>query len=131
MSPSLVDLIWRIKVPYNLSVAAEQAVLVTLEDREYLMKNVNLIVEERERMFGRLEAIPWLRPYPSAANFILCDVAGLEARAVRDELRQRGILIRYFNSPMLRNCIRISVGKPEDTKRLVTALNEIGAGVRG
>ena len=77
MAPSLIDLIWRIKVPYNLSVAAEQAVLVTLEDREALMRNVDLIVAERERLVGRLSAIPWLRPYPSTANFVLCDVAGI------------------------------------------------------
>lgn len=131
MSRSLVDLIWRIKVPYNLSVAAEQAVLASLEDRETLMRNVGLIVEERERMFGRLSAIPWLRPYPSSANFILCDVAGREARSVRDDLRKQGILIRYFDSPMLRNCIRVSVGKPEHTDRLIAALEQTGAGTRG
>jgi histidinol-phosphate aminotransferase len=131
MSPSLIDLIWRIKVPYNLSVAAEQAVLVSLEDRETLMRNVQLILGERERMFERLRAISWLRPYPSAANFILCDVSGIEARTVRDELRRQGILIRYFDSPMLRNCIRVSVGKPEHTDRLIEALDQIGGGVRG
>jgi histidinol-phosphate aminotransferase len=92
---------------------------------------VDLIVAERERMMERLSAIAWLRPYPSAANFVLCDVAGVPAREVRDELRSRGILIRYFDSPMLRNCIRVSVGKPGDTDRLIAALNQIGAGVRG
>jgi histidinol-phosphate aminotransferase len=131
MARQLLDLIWRIKVPYNLSVAGEQAVLATLRDTDRLMANVRLLVEERERMMERLEKIPWLRPYPSAANFILCDVAGHSPREVRDELRDRGILIRYFDSPMLRNCIRISVGKPEHTNRLIEALTEIGAGVRG
>jgi histidinol-phosphate aminotransferase len=58
-------------------------------------------------------------------------VAGMSAREVRDDLRSRGILIRYFDSPMLRNCIRVSVGKPGDTDRLIAAVNQIGAGVRG
>jgi len=129
MPRPLADLIWRIKVPYNLSVAAEQAVLATLEDTERLMANVRLVVAERERMSDLLRKIPWLRPYPSAANFILCDVSGVPARQVRDELRDRGIMIRYFDSPMLRNCIRISVGKPEHTDILVAALKEIGAAV--
>jgi len=131
MARSLVDLIWRIKVPYNLSVAAEQAVLVTLEDREALMRNVDLIVAERGRMVERLSTIPWLRPYPSTANFVLCDVAGMSAREIRDDLRSRGILIRYFDSPMLRNSIRVSVGKPGDTDRLIAALKLIGTSVRG
>jgi histidinol-phosphate aminotransferase len=131
MSPRLADVIWRTKVPYNLSVAAEQAVLATLEDTTELNANVAKLVEERGRMAQKLEAIPWLRVYPSQANFLLCDVAGLAAKEVRDELRNRGILIRYFDSPMLRNCIRISVGKPEHTDRVIEALTEIGAGVRG
>ena len=129
MPRPLVDLIWRIKVPYNLSVAAEQAVLATLQDTALLMENVRLIVAERERMAELLGKIPWLRPYPSVANFILCDVSGVPARQVRDQLRSRGIMIRYFDSPMLRNCIRISVGKPEHTDILVAALKEIGATV--
>jgi histidinol-phosphate aminotransferase len=131
MARSLLDLIWRIKVPYNVSVAAEQAVLATLEDADALMSNVRLIIDERERMMTRLTELPWLRPYPSAANFILCDVTGVAARDVREELRGKGILIRYFDSPMLRNCIRISVGKPEDTDRLMEELSRIGATVRG
>jgi histidinol-phosphate aminotransferase len=131
MAKPLADLIWKIKVPYNLSVAAEQAVLATLADVDTLIGRVALIVEERERMAERLARIPWLRTYPSKANFLLCEVAGIPAREVRDELRKRGILIRYFDSPMLRNCIRVGVGKPEHTDRLVEALEEIGAGVSG
>jgi histidinol-phosphate aminotransferase len=131
MARPLADLIWRVKVPYNLSVAAEQAVLATLEDTSDLEANVARLVEERGRLAEGLAAISWLRPYPSSANFVLCDVAGVAARDVRDQLREGGILIRYFDSPMLRNCIRISVGKPEHTDRVLEALREIGAGVRG
>jgi len=126
----LAKLIWNIKVPYNLSVAAEQAVLASLEDVDYLMANVRLLVEERERMAAKLAEVPWLRTYPSAANFMLCEVAGIPGRDLKYELRRRGILVRYFDTPMLRNCIRISVGKPEHTDRLMAALSEIGAAVR-
>jgi histidinol-phosphate aminotransferase len=131
MARPLAELIWRTKVPYNLSVAAEQAVLATLEDTSGLEANVIRLLEERERLTERLAAMDWLRPYPSSANFVLCDVAGISARDVRDELRKQGILIRYFDSPMLRNCLRISVGKPDDTDRLIEALTEIGTAVRG
>jgi histidinol-phosphate aminotransferase len=127
--PSLVEILWRAKVPYNLSVASEQAILASLEDREHLRKNVNLIVEERGRMGERLAALGWVRPYPSAGNFLLCEIRGPEARDVRDQLRKRGILTRYFDQPGLRNCIRISVGLPRDTDRVVEALSEIGAAV--
>jgi len=127
--PSLVDIAWKVKVPYSLSAAAERAVLASLEDSDLLKRHVGLIVAERERMRERLAQIPWLRPFPSEANFILCEVRGLEARKVRDELRRKGIFVRHFDIPVLRNCLRISVGKPEHTDRLVDALLEIGESV--
>jgi histidinol-phosphate aminotransferase len=126
---SLVDVVWKIKIPYNLNVASEQAIIVSLEDRDHLLGNVRLIVKERQQMFERLEALGWVRPYPSAGNFLLCEVRGLPARDVRDELRKRGVLVRYFDAPGLRNCVRISVGRPKDTDRVIEALSEIGAAV--
>ncbi len=45
------------------------------------------------------------------------------------QLRERGVLVRYFDSPGVRDCLRISVGRPEDTDRLVETLAEIGAAV--
>jgi len=125
----LAEVIWRVKIPYNLTVSAEQAILATLEDVNALTTTVDRIVDERERMSVALAEIPWLRPFPSQANFILCEVRGVPAREVQAQLRQRGILIRYFDSPGLRNCVRISVGKPEHTDRVVEALNEIGTNV--
>ena len=127
--PELVETVWKVKVPYNVSVAAEQAILASLEDRDELMANVRVIIEERDRMLGLLEAIPFLRPFPSAGNYILCEVRGVPARDVRDTLRRTGILIRYFDSPGLRNCVRISVGTAHDTDRVIEALQEIGASV--
>jgi histidinol-phosphate aminotransferase len=127
--PELVETVWKVKVPYNVSVAAEQAILASLEDKDTLLANVRRIVAERDRMFSLLETMPFLRPYPSAGNYILCEVRGLPARDVRDNLRQRGILIRYFDTPGLRNCVRISVGLARDTDRVIEALTEIGAGV--
>ena len=128
--PSAVaETIRRIKMPYNMNVAAQAAVLASLDDREALTQNVKLIVEERERMVTRLAALPWLRVYPSRANFLLCRVQGRPATDVQAQLRERGILVRHFDSPGVRGCLRISVGRPEDTDRLIGALTEIGAAV--
>jgi histidinol-phosphate aminotransferase len=124
---ALAEVAWNIKIPYNQSVSSEQAILASLEDRVLLMDRVRLIVEERERLFRLLQELPFLRPFPSAANFVLCEVRGVPAQEVRDRLRERGILIRYFDSPGLRNCLRISVGLPRDTDRVLDALKEVGA----
>jgi|FLYL01.1.fsa_nt_gi histidinol-phosphate aminotransferase len=129
--PALVPVLWSTKIPYNLSVAAEQAVLASLSDRERLLANVRLIREERERMAALLRELGWLHPYPSAGNFLLCRVREIPARAVRDGLRRRGVLVRYFDAPGLQDCLRISVGKPEHTDRLIEALREVKAEYRG
>jgi len=123
----LVDVVWRMKIPYNLSVASEQAILASLADADTLLEHVRLILKERERLAQLLSEQHWLRPYPSDANFILCEVRGTSALGVRDRLRERGVLTRHFDAPGLRNCIRISVGKPEHTDRLIAGLKEIGS----
>ena len=66
----------RSKQPYNLNVAAQAAALASIEDVEYLRGNVRRIVAERERLTGLLGAVPYLHPYPSRSNFILCRVRG-------------------------------------------------------
>jgi len=130
MSPVLASLLMRIKQPYNLSVAAGVALIASLEDRELLMERVRAIVAERDRMAGLLAGIAWLTPYPSEANFVLCRVAGRGARAVEDDLATRGIFVRHFDTPALRNHLRITAGLSEHTDRLLEALREIG-GERG
>lgn len=125
---SLVETVWKVKIPYNLSVASEQAILASLEDAPLLMERVRLIVEERERMADHLRKLGFVRPYPSAGNFLLCEIQGHEARDVRDQLRSQGILTRYFDAPGLRNCIRISVGRPHDTERVIEALGAMRNG---
>ncbi len=125
----LAKTIGKIKMPYNLNAAAEVAVLASLEDADALRERVAAVVSERERLRQRLAELPWLRPFPSQANFVLCEVRGLPAQEVRARLREKGILVRHFDAPGVRNCLRISAGRPQDTDRLLAALAEIGAGV--
>ncbi len=116
----------KIKQPYNLNAAAQTALLASLADVELLQQRVRTLVAERERLIGALDGIAFLRPLPSRANFVLCRVTRGDAQEVWERLRERGILVRYFDSPSLRDCLRISVGLPEHTQALVGALEEIG-----
>lgn len=118
----LLPHMWKIKQPYNVNVAASLAALASLQDRDWLHEKVRLIVAERKRISQELRAFPFLRPYPSHANFILCHVTDGSAKALKMALEQQGILVRYFNKPGLDNCIRISAGRPQDTDKVVAAL---------
>lgn len=122
----LLPHLWKIKQPYNINVAASLAALASLEDQEWLQEKVQLLVAERERLFTELGTISYLNPFPSQSNFILCRVTGRDARQLKLDLEQAGILVRYFNKPGLDNCIRISAGRPEETDRLIAELRRLG-----
>jgi histidinol-phosphate aminotransferase len=106
-------------------VATQVAGLASLADLDTLQANVARLVAERGRLAEALSEIPYLRPYPSHSNFILCRVVGRDAHALKAALAARGILVRYYDSPGLADHIRVSVGRPEHTDRLVTALRAL------
>lgn len=115
----------KIKQPYNVNVAAQIAALESLKDIDYLRGTIKAIVDERERLLAKLSQLDWLMTYPSQANFVLCSVLKGKAKTIHQELQRKGIFIRYFDTPELRDCLRISVGKPEHTDALIAALKEI------
>ncbi|GBD08178.1 Histidinol-phosphate aminotransferase [Candidatus Thermoflexus japonica] len=125
MHPELVRAYDEVRPPFHVNLAAQQAALASLEDRAYLLANVARLVAERERLYQALQAFPFLRPFPSRTNFILCRVIGRDAHRLWEELLRRGILIRRYTSPELRDYLRISVGRPEHTEALLRALTEI------
>ena len=125
MPKALTEIALKVKMPYNLNVAAEAAVTASLADASYLMSNVEAIIQERERFQRALADVPFLQPFPSSANFILCGVQGLAARDLWRELRQRGVMVRYYNTPLLSNYIRITVGRRRDSERLLEALTAV------
>jgi histidinol-phosphate aminotransferase len=131
MPQRLAELAMRVKMPYNLNAAAQVAMLASLEDVSGLMANVDKIARERERLREKLATVPFLTVQPSSANFLLCEVSGMTAKDVWQKLRQQGIIVRYYNTPLLNNYVRISVGRPQDTDRVVAALQEIGEAVHG
>ncbi len=119
----LMEILWKAKQPYNINVAASEAAIAAMGDTDYLRRTVGLLVAERERLRGELAKLPFLQPFPTFSNFILCRVTGRDARRLKEELAMRhGIFIRYFQKPGLTDCIRISVGTPEQNEALLTVL---------
>ena len=123
--------LWKFKQPYNVNVAATVAGLASLHNADAMHEVIEKIRAERDRLYNGLQAVPYLSPYPSNANFVLCRVEGFngagngDAAALKQALEQRGILVRYYQKPGLENCIRISVGRPEQTDRLLAELHRL------
>ncbi|MBC8161150.1 MAG: histidinol-phosphate transaminase [Roseiflexaceae bacterium] len=122
----LVTHLWKIKQPYNLNCAAEQAAIASLADLPYLLVNVDRLIAERARLFAALVALPLIAPFPSRANFILCRITAGDGQqsafAIKQHLEAQGILIRHYTTPALADCIRISIGTPAQNDAVIGAV---------
>jgi histidinol-phosphate aminotransferase len=122
---NLMPHLWKIKQPYNVSVAGAAAARVSIEHAGELEEVGRRLILERDRLYEGLRTIPYLEPYPSQANFILCRVVGRKAKELKERLGRVGILVRFFDKPGLQDHIRISVGKPEHTDVLLEELSKM------
>jgi histidinol-phosphate aminotransferase len=123
----LMPTLWKAKQPYNVNVAATAAGLASLAHRDEIRKTVDALIAERERLYRELAKIPFLQPYPSRANFVLCRVLGRDAKELKAALAAQGILVRYYARPGLENCIRVSAGRPQETEALLDTLSRMVA----
>jgi histidinol-phosphate aminotransferase len=122
---NIIEHLWKIKQPYNVNVAGQLAAQVSLADRERLLGRVAQLVAQREKFYRALAQFDWLKAFPSQANFILCRVIGRSAAEVKRQLAEQGILVRYYNSPGLTDCLRFSIGLPAHMARLEEILRQL------
>ncbi len=122
--PEIAEALWRVKAPYNVNRAAQEAALAALqEDLPWLLERRDELVQERERLFAALERLPGLHPFPSLGNFLLVRVGEpLEAGPVVEGLASAGILVRRFSAGRLHTCFRLTIGTPEQNQRVLSAL---------
>ena len=128
MQEEIAQTMISMKPPYNVNTAAEVALTASLEDTSVLLDRVKAIVAERERMMGLLQKIPGIKAWPSQANFILFSLPEGQGERIFEGLCNRGIFLRYFNNPQLKDFIRSSVGFPHETDAVVAALTELVEG---
>ncbi|MBN1875302.1 MAG: histidinol-phosphate transaminase [Anaerolineae bacterium] len=122
---ALMEHLWKIKQPYNVSVAASTAAIAALDDLEWLTDKVDRIVAERARFFDLLNTISYLQPYPSHSNFILCKVLNRDAHELKLALEKEGILIRYYRKAGLSDHVRFTVGRPDQVDRVIEVLQRL------
>ena len=127
--PFLAEQVWKVKQPFNVNAAALRAVEASLDDLEYLHSTINRIRAERTRMSRHLAKVDFLEAFASQANFVLTRVTRGDAHDIQLRLADRGIMVRAYGDPQLREYLRVSVGRPEETDRLIAALQAIGAHV--
>jgi len=121
----------KVVLPYSLAAPTQLAGVLALRHGDEMTERVELLVEERERISTALAQHDDLTVYASGANFVLVRVDG-DGHALWEALLSRGVLVRDFSRwPRLENCLRITVGSPDENDALLGALAdallEVGA----
>ena len=114
----------KLRLPYNAGVLPQVVASKLLQHHDVLLAQAERIKQERGRLLNDLQAMSGVQAYPSEANFILFRVAG--ATAVFAELKQRGVLIKNLDGghPALLDCLRVTVGTPEENAKFIAALQD-------
>jgi histidinol-phosphate aminotransferase len=128
--PDVAGEIAKGKLPYNVNLVTLAAAEVALDAAPLLAERTRAVVEAREAFLPRLRRVRGLTVYPTGANFVLVRSHALPARELfRRLLDQHGILVRdVSNAAELAECLRISIGTPDDMEAVLSALNAILGG---
>ncbi|HXX94144.1 MAG TPA: histidinol-phosphate transaminase [Planctomycetota bacterium] len=121
---SLVAALDKIRDSYNVNGLGQVAALAALEDRAYYRRNFRRVITTRERLASRLSELGF-SVYPSQTNFLLARPPRLPAREWLGRLRARKILVRWFDLPEIRDCLRITVGTDGEAEALVRAARNV------
>ncbi len=114
----------KLRLPYNVGVLPQLVAETLLAHHDVLLQQAEQIKTDRQWLYERLVGTVDVRAYPSEANFILFRVA--HATQVFDGLKQRGVLIKNLNGghPALIDCLRVTVGTPEQNEQFIAALQD-------
>jgi histidinol-phosphate aminotransferase len=125
-SARIVNVLTNIKLPYNLNVLTQETALEMLGHVEEYQHKVTTIKYEREMLYRELEKLPIVKKiFPSDGNYILCKFDN--ANETYDYLVDKGVIVRNRSSQLhCDNCLRITVGTPEDNQALIGYLKELG-----
>lgn len=123
--PALIRVLYRIKLPYNLSQAAQSYLYTALDRHKAIKQRIELIRTERRRVAHQLNQLPHvLKVHPSDANFLL--VQFHDPQHTYRHLLSRGIVVRdRSNQPLCQGCLRITIGTPAENDQLLQALAEL------
>jgi histidinol-phosphate aminotransferase len=118
---ALIDEVDKVRPPYNISQLNAEATLFALEHTSEYERQAAILRDERDRLQSVLRALPGVTPFPSDANMILVRVP--DSRRTFEGMKQRGVLVKHVAGlhPLLANCLRLTVGTPEENALMIEA----------
>jgi histidinol-phosphate aminotransferase len=124
-APAWIAELNKVRQPYNVNALTQAAVEALLFDTGWIAEQAAAIRGERKRLESALAQLPDVRVYPTQTNFVVVRVS--DANRIFDGLKARRILIKNLHGwhPLLSNCLRITVGTPEENDLVLSALHEL------
>jgi histidinol-phosphate aminotransferase len=122
---ALIEQIEKLRPPFNIGVLNAEAALFALEHEDEFARQAASIRVQRERLMAALQALPGATPFQSQGNMILVRLP--DAAAAFAALKARRILVKNVSAmhPLLANCLRLTIGTPDETALLIEALKDI------
>lgn len=124
-APELLQELNKVRLPYNMNALSQAAAEFYMDEQQAFSKQIDCIIEERNRLYAALKEIGGIHPYPSDANFIFFSCT-LNVNHVYKTLIREGILIKPFIFPWSdRQFIRVTVGSREENEAFIKELRRI------
>jgi len=120
--PQWIEQLDKVRSPYNVNVLTQAAASFLLERLDVLEEQAARIRADRDTLAKALAALPGMKVYASEANFILTQVP--DSNRTFEALLRQGVLVKNLNGPSMKNCLRITVGTPDENRILLSALRE-------
>jgi histidinol-phosphate aminotransferase len=123
-APAILEQLNKIRLPYNINILTQATAQFALTHHALFDEQTQKICAERTRVYGHLSNMAGITAYPSAANFILFKTPKDKATDIFAAIRQRGVLIKNLSPQggLLIDCLRVTIGKPEENRAFIAAL---------
>jgi histidinol-phosphate aminotransferase len=115
----------KIRLPYNINSLSQAVAVAALKHRDVIERQISLLISEREKLYNVLSHLKGVTAYSSETNFIMIRTA-TDATIIHGKLKKAGILIKNLSKPgPLKNCLRITIGTPEENREFLKNLKMI------
>jgi histidinol-phosphate aminotransferase len=121
--PSVISYIDRVRSPFNVNAFAQTAALEALDNIDIVSERIEIIKSERVRLTALLSELEGLQCFESRSNFLL--LRSSYVGEIYKRLQEAGIHIRSYSNPQLLDCLRITIGSPEENNSLFEIIKEV------
>ena len=124
---NIIEQLEKIRLPYNIGSLNQASVNFVCKHMDVLYSQAEQIMHDRQTLYDSLSAMTQVETWPTEANFILLRMNALSADAVHARLIEKGILVKNLSAahPLLKNCLRVTVGTANENEMFLQSLREI------